>query len=93
MKTRTARTIIGAVTAVLAGVASRAVASSGGREDSSDFVIWGFLSFCALIIVGQLLPALVSFMSAKRLAQRRIQEQLAVSGENRQAEPVFDEGE
>lgn len=33
-----------------------------GREDGSGYVMWGFLGFCALIILLQLLPGI------KRLA-------------------------
>jgi FixJ family two-component response regulator len=88
MKTRTA--IIAATVAALAGLVALVVTATGGLRESSDIVIWGFLGFCALIVVGQLLPAFFSFMAAKKVAEQRIQEELDASGEKQHAHAVFD---
>ena len=40
------------------GLANPAFAA-GAREDSSSIFVWIFLALCALIIVGQLIPALL----------------------------------
>ena len=93
MRTLTTRIVIVTVTAALTGIAAPAMAATGGREDSSDLVIWGFLGFCALIIVGQLLPAFFSFMSAKKVAEQRLQEELAVRSETQQAQAVYEKSE
>jgi len=34
-------------------------AATGAREDTSGLLVWGFLGFCALIIVAQLVPAIL----------------------------------
>ena len=36
-----------------------AYAANGVREDNSSIFVWIFLALCALIIVGQLIPALL----------------------------------
>jgi Na+/proline symporter len=76
MKTLTTQRVIVTVTAAVTCSATPAMALTGGG-DSSELVVWGFLGFCALIIVGQLLPAFFSFMSAKKVAEKRLQEELA----------------
>ena len=93
MRTLTTRIAIVTVTAALTCIASPAMALTGGREDSSELVVWGFLGFCALIIVGQLLPAFFSFMSAKKAAEQRLQEELAARSETQQAQAVYEESE
>jgi FixJ family two-component response regulator len=85
--------IIVILTMAVTGLVYCASAATNGGEGNSDLVIWGFLGFCALIVVGQLLPAVVSFMAAKKEAARRLQEELAVSEEKRQVAAVFDKSE
>jgi len=85
-----AAAILTALTAAVAGFAYCVFAATRGMKESGDLAMWGFLGFCALIVVGQLLPAVVSFGAAKKVAAERIQGELAVSDENRQAESVFD---
>ena len=80
MKTQKIIRVILTVTAALTCIAAPAMALTGGG-DSSDLVVWGFLGFCALIIVGQLLPAFFSFLSAKKVAELRLQEELAARSE------------
>ncbi len=42
--------------AAVAGTATTAFAAGEAREDGSGLAIFIFLAFCALIVVGQLLP-------------------------------------
>lgn len=44
---------------IVLGLASTAYAATGAGEDSSSIFVWIFLALCALIIVGQLIPALL----------------------------------
>ena len=85
-----AAAILTVLTAAVAGFVYCVFAATRGMKESGDIVMWGFLGFCSLIVVGQLLPAVVSFWAAKKVAAERIQDELAVSDENRQAEAVFD---
>lgn len=48
-----------------------ALACAATREDQSSLVVWGFLGFCALIVVLQLLPALHQWWLALRGSQSR----------------------
>ncbi len=59
------------VAAVIFGSACSAFAASGAREDNSDFVVWAFLAFCALIVIGQLFPMIRNLRtSGKRVVER-----------------------
>ena len=50
--------VITTATAIVMCSASRVLAASGVREDSSGIFVWIFLGFCALIVVVQVMPAL-----------------------------------
>lgn len=65
--------------AVLAGMASPAIAAAKGVDESSHIVIWAFLSFCALIIVSQLMPVLSDLIEARKMAQKEAQESTAIA--------------
>jgi hypothetical protein len=39
-----------------------AAASTAGRADHSGILVWGFLGFCALIVVAQLVPAVMMML-------------------------------
>lgn len=43
-----------------------AFAASGGREDNSGIVVWAFLFFCALIVVGQVFPLIRNLWAPKK---------------------------
>ena len=82
-----AAALLTALTAAIAGFVYCVVAATRGIKENGDLVVWGFLGFCALIIVGQLIPAFFSFMAAKKV----VAEQLQVSGAEEQPAPaVFD---
>jgi hypothetical protein len=51
------------VTIALIGIASRALAATGGKAEGSGVLIILFLAFGALIIVFQLIPGVVLFVS------------------------------
>jgi TctA family transporter len=58
----------------LIGHATSAWAAAAGREDNSDLFVWIFLSFCALIVVAQLIPAMMLFMGFAKGARKGIRE-------------------
>lgn len=59
----------GFLAAYLGSVAT-AFAASGAREDNSGVFVWIFLGFCALIVVAQLVPAVLTmFGMAKGVAE------------------------
>jgi hypothetical protein len=39
--------------------ATHALAETGARQDSSQFLIWAFLGMCAMIVVMQLMPVVI----------------------------------
>jgi len=59
--------IITATVGATLGSACSAFAASGAREDNSDFVVWAFLAFCALIIIGQVFPLLRNMRNARKV--------------------------
>ncbi|RNC67415.1 MAG: hypothetical protein ED859_14795 [Desulfuromonadales bacterium] len=56
MRTRIAASAV----ATVLGSVSSAFAASGAREDNSGVFAWIFLGFCALIIVAQLIPSVLT---------------------------------
>ena len=82
-----AAAIAAMLTAAVAGCAYCVFAAAKGVNESGDLVMWGFLGFCALIVVGRLLQALFSVRAARKVVERRLQE---VNGEKRHAYAVFD---
>ena len=56
-----ARTAASTMAMVLGSVTS-ALAASGAREDNSGVFVWIFLGFCALIIVAQMVPAVLTML-------------------------------
>lgn len=50
---------------------SPALAAAGAREDNSDFVVWAFLAFCALIVIGQMFPMIRNLRAQKPLPERK----------------------
>ena len=63
-----------AITSLLA-LASPAFAAAGAREDNSDFVVWVFLAFCALIVIGQMFPMVKNLKSHKpQVEQKEVKE-------------------
>jgi len=56
MKTRQIFTL---VTTLLLAPATQALAETGARQDNSQWLVWGFLGMCALIVIVQLMPVAV----------------------------------
>jgi hypothetical protein len=50
--------------------AATSALASGGMEDTSGFVVWMFLGFCALIVIGQLLPLVITLWGAKKAFEK-----------------------
>ena len=65
-----AKRVIPVVTAAIFGTVYPVFAASGAREDNSDYVVWAFLAFCALIVIGQLFPLIRNLRSGKRAVER-----------------------
>jgi hypothetical protein len=64
-----------AAAAVALGAISQVFAATEGQEDaSSSIAVWTFLGLCALIVVGQLLPALRSVAPKEKLAESKMAE-------------------
>jgi hypothetical protein len=60
--------LLAAVAAVVAGAGTASAA--GGLEVTGGVFLWVFLGFCALIVVGQLIPAvMLLFGLAKGIAE------------------------
>lgn len=51
--------------------AQPAFAAAGAAEDNSDYVVWAFLGFCALIVIGQLLPMVRNLRAQKPVAHQK----------------------
>jgi len=60
-----ARTLLNTLAMVMGSVTS-ALAASGAREDNSGVFVWIFLGFCALIIVAQMVPAILTMVGAAK---------------------------
>lgn len=56
MKTTRITTLLSAALLI---PATYALAETGARQDSSQFLIWAFLGMCALIVVMQLMPVVI----------------------------------
>ena len=80
MKTRTK--VIGAAGTIL-GIAAIAMAVPTPNGDTSEFAMWAFLGFCALIVVGQLIPAFFVFKTARDVAAQHAREAAAAKQEAR----------
>jgi FixJ family two-component response regulator len=78
MKARTK--VIGAAGTILA-IAAIATAVPSLSGDTSEFAMWGFLGFCALIVVGQIIPAFFVFRTAREVAAQHAREAAAVKQE------------
>lgn len=71
---KSARQLTASITFILA-IASPAFAAAGAREDNSDFVVWVFLAFCALIVIGQMFPMVKNLKAHKpQVEQKEIKE-------------------
>lgn len=79
-KTRALKTVMTLV--IWQGLMSPAFAE-GAREDNSSIFVWIFLALCALIIVGQLIPALLVLTGfAKGLKKKEEKEAVETAPKN-----------
>ncbi|GAM10036.1 hypothetical protein OR1_02322 [Geobacter sp. OR-1] len=46
--------------------AATAFAASGAREDNIGFFAWLFMGFCAIVIIGQFVPAIMMMLGMAR---------------------------
>jgi len=60
--------LITSATVLFLTPATVALAETGTRQDNSQFLVWGFLGMCALIVIFQLVPvAMLAFGLVKGL--------------------------
>jgi hypothetical protein len=81
MKTQKALMIL--ITTQLA-LAGNLLAATGAREDTSSFLVWGFLCMCALIVIVQLLPAMMLIFGLVKgmiTGNKQVQADLSVANE------------
>ena len=81
MKTKKTLVILIAAQFALAG---NLLAATGAREDTSSFLVWGFLCMCALIVIVQLMPALmlvVGLVKGLVTGNKRVQADLSVAND------------
>jgi hypothetical protein len=57
------RTTINTIIATLATTAP-AFAANGAANEEPGLLVWGFMGFCAVILVGQLVPAVMLVVGA-----------------------------
>jgi DNA-binding response OmpR family regulator len=81
----TSAAILSALTVAGAGFVYCVIAAIKGMIESGDFAITAFLGFCALIAVGQLLPAFLRVREARKVVAQRLRENVAVDGDKQQA--------
>ena len=82
-----AAAIIAILTAAVAGLLYSVFAATKVMKDSGDLVMWGFFGFCALIVVGQMLPALYCVRAAKKVFKQQLP---GVNGEKHCADAAHD---
>ena len=51
-----AATRITMISSILATTAIPAFAATEGRSNPTDLIVWGFIGFCALIVIAQITP-------------------------------------
>ncbi len=78
---KTTRWLIG-TTATILGLISSGYAATGGLSDDGDnTMIWIFLGMCALIVVGQLLPAFRATKPEGKIAEPQTAAAQAADGQ------------
>ncbi len=73
------RWFIGTVAAILGTISSGYAATDSWGFDDGNMLIWVFLGMCALIVVGQLLPAFRATKPEGKLAEPQTAEARAVN--------------
>jgi len=48
------------ISSILATTALPAFAATEGRSNPTDLIVWGFIGFCALIVIAQITPQIRS---------------------------------
>jgi hypothetical protein len=62
------------LSAILALTVIPALAVTEGRDNPSEFLVWGFLGCCALIIVAQIAPLIRNNRKRSKMAAERSEE-------------------
>jgi hypothetical protein len=80
------RWFIGTTATFLGAISSAYAATEGRGDDGGNTMIWIFLGMCALIVVGQLLPAFRATKPEGKLAEPQTAEAQAVDSPDAPAE-------
>ena len=82
--------ILATLALVVGGSVYCALASYWGKMEFADIMTWAFIGFCALIAVGQFLPALLNARAAKKFLEEQLQQGLENNSDKQHAYSVFD---
>lgn len=63
-----ALTRITMISGILAATIIPALAAAEGRSNPSEPIVWGFLGFCALIIIAQVAPLIRNLKKQSKIA-------------------------
>ncbi len=75
------RWVIATTTTILGALSCAYAATEGRGDDGSNTMIWIFLGMCALIVIGQLLPAFRATKPEGKIAEPQAATAQAVSGQ------------
>lgn len=59
------------VSSILATTAIPALAAAESRSNPSEPIVWGFLGFCALIIIAQIAPLIRNLKKQSKIASEQ----------------------
>jgi len=63
-----AATRITMISSILASTALPAFAATEGRSNPTDLIVWGFIGFCALIVIAQITPQIRNLNKQSKIA-------------------------
>jgi len=64
----TALTRITMISSILATTALPALAAAEGRSNPTEPIVWGFIGFCALMIIAQVAPLILNLNKQSKAA-------------------------
>ncbi len=79
---KTARWLIGTTATILGVISSGYAATEGRGDDGGNTMIWIFLGMCALIVIGQLLPAFRATKPEGKIVEPQTATAQAVEGQS-----------
>ncbi len=79
---KTKRWLIGTTATILGVISSAYAATEGLTDDGGNTMIWIFLGMCALIVIGQLLPAFRATKPEGKIVEPQAAAAQAVDGQS-----------